>query len=92
MMLGLISEWVGMLNYAHSASRVEEIRDSLHETRFAWSGPKTHESGYNGEAYFRIHGPHVVIEHAPQGNQGGYKVHVRTVMRDLGNDYGKKLV
>ena len=46
----------------------------------------------NGESYFRLHGPSLLIEHAPQGNQGGYKVHVHTVMRDLQNDYGKQLV
>ena len=91
-LLGLIGEWVGVLNDAHAAQRIDEIRQSLPDTRFAWSGPTTHEPQINGEAYFRIHGPSLVIEHAPQGNQGGYKVHVHTVMRDLGNDYGRKLV
>lgn len=28
----------------------------------------------------------------PIENQGGYKLHVHTVMRDLGNDYAKQLV
>lgn len=91
-MLSLISEWTGVLNDAHCAQRFDEIRQSLFDTRFAWSGPATHEPGYNGEAYFRVHGPSVLIEHAPQRNQGGYKVHVHTVMRDPNNDYARQLV
>jgi Protein of unknown function (DUF3500) len=92
MLLSLANEWAGMLNDAHSAQRLDEIRRSLPDTRFAWSGPTTHEPGMNGESYFRVHGPSLVIEHAPQGNQGGYKLHVHTVMRDLGNDYAKQLI
>jgi hypothetical protein len=92
MMLSLVSEWAGVLNDAHAASRIEEIRHSLTDTRFAWSGAMTHEPGYNGEAYFRVHGPNLIIEHAPQGNQGGYEVHVHTVMRELNNDYAKQIV
>jgi Protein of unknown function (DUF3500) len=91
-MFSLASEWAGMLNDFHSAQRLEEIRRSLPHTRFAWSGPTTHEPDMNGESYFRLHGPSLLIEHAPQGNQGGYKLHVHTVMRDLGNDYAKQLV
>ena len=91
-MFSVASEWAGILNEAHSAQRLEEIRRSLPDTRFAWSGPTTHEPDMNGEAYFRLHGPSLLIEHAPQGNQGGYKLHVHTVMRDLGNDYAKQLV
>ena len=91
-LFSLASEWVGILNDAHSAQRLEEIRRSLPETRFAWSGPTTHEPDMNGESYFRLHGPSLLIEHAPQGNQGGYKLHVHTVMRDLDNDYAKQLV
>lgn len=91
-LFSLASEWVGILNEAHSAQRLKEIRRSLPDTRFAWSGPTTHEPDMNGESYFRLHGPSLLIEHAPQGNQGGYKLHVHTVMRDLGNDYAKQLV
>ena len=92
MIFGLSREWVGILNDAHSGPRLDEIRTSLNDTYFAWSGPTKHEAGLNGESYFRIHGPSLLIEHAPQRNQGGYKVHVHTVMRDLNNDYAKQLV
>ena len=91
-MFSLASEWAGILNDAHAAQRLEEIRRSLPDTRFAWSGSTTHEADMNGESYFRLHGPSLLIEHAPQGNQGGYKLHVHTVMRDLGNDYARQQV
>ena len=91
-LLSLVGEWAGVLNAAHAAARMDEIRRSLPETRLAWSGPATREPGREGGAYFRVHGPSLLIEHAPQGNQGGYKVHVHTVMRDLGNDYAAQLV
>ena len=90
MLLGLAGEWVGVLNDVHAAERIETTRASLPETRFAWCGPMTHEPDMNGESYFRVHGPNLLIEHAPQGNQGGYKWHVHTVMRDLANDYGRE--
>ncbi len=90
LLFSLASEWIGVLNDTHSAQRLEAVRTSLQEARFAWSGPTTHEPDMNGESYFRIHSPSLLIEHAPQGNQGGYKLHVHTVMRDLGNDYGLK--
>ena len=64
---------------------------SVPDTRFAWCGPTMHEPDMNGESYFRVHGPNLLIEHAPQGNQGGYKWHVHTIMRDLGDDYGRAL-
>ena len=91
-LLSLIGEWVNLLNDAHASTRLDDIRKSLLSTSFAWSGPTTHASGHNGEAYFLIHGPGLLIEHAPQRNQGGYRSHVHTVMRDLQNDYGKLLV
>ena len=92
LLLSLAAEWAGILNAPHAAQRLEEIRRSLPETRFAWSGPTTHDTGINGESYFRLHSPNLIIEHAPQPNQGGYKVHVHTIMRDLANDYAKHWV
>jgi Protein of unknown function (DUF3500) len=92
MMFELAREWVDILSDGYTAQRLDEIRSALIDTRFAWSGPLTHDPGENGESYFRIHGPSLLIEHAPQDNQGGYKLHVHTVMRDLKNDYAKELV
>jgi hypothetical protein len=48
---------------------------------FAWSGATT-----NGAAYFRIQGPTLVIEYAPQNSVD----HIHTIYRDPTNDYGAK--
>ncbi len=89
MLLDLITEWAGIINDAHAAARLGEIRDGLDDTYFAWSGPTTHEEGRNGSAYYRIQGPKVVIEFSPQGVGGDPTMHVHTMYRDPTNDYGR---
>ena len=61
-----------------------ELRANLPQTYFAWSGPTTTGS----VAYFRIQGPTLVIEYAPQGSVD----HIHTIYRDPTNDYGAKFV
>ena len=89
MLLDLISEWAGILNDAHAAARLSEIKAGLDDTWFAWSGPTTHEAGKNGSAYYRIQGPKLVIEFSPQGVGGDPTMHVHTMYRDPTNDYGR---
>ena len=45
-----------------------------------------------GKAYFRIQGPTVIIEYAPQSLGGDVTMHLHSIYRDPTNDYGKKLV
>ena len=85
LLLDLAHEWVGILNDEGAAARMAEIRSNLPRTYFAWSGAT--ENG--GIAYFRIQGPTVLIEYAPQ--QGDLD-HIHTIYRDPTNDYGAKLV
>jgi hypothetical protein len=85
MLLDLAHEWVGILNDEGAAARMAEIRNNLPRTYFAWSGAT--ENG--GLAYFRIQGPTVLIEYAPQ--QGDLD-HIHTIYRDPTNDYGARLV
>jgi len=85
MLMDLAHEWVGILNDEGSAARMAEIRSNLSRTYFAWSGAT--ENG--GIAYFRIQGPTVVIEYAPQQNDLD---HIHTIYRDPTNDYGARLV
>jgi hypothetical protein len=85
MLLDLAHEWVGILNDEGAAARMAEIRSNLSRTWFAWSGAT--ENG--GLAYFRIQGPTVLIEYAPQ--QGDLD-HIHTIYRDPTNDYGARLV
>jgi hypothetical protein len=85
LLLDLAHEWVGILNDEAAAAKMTEIKSNLPRTFFAWSG-----STKNGElAYYRIQGPTLVIEYAPQ--QGDLD-HIHTIYRDPTNDYGAKLV
>ena len=69
-----------------------EIAAELDATWFAWSGPTTVTSGHNITAYYRIQGPHVVIEYAPQSLGGDPSLQVHTMYRDPTNDYGRRLI
>ena len=71
MLLDLIAEWAGIENDTYATARMAEIKAGLDDTYFAWSGPTTVEAGKNGTAYYRIQGPKLVIEYAPQGGGGG---------------------
>jgi hypothetical protein len=88
MLLDLVYEWVGIINDGAAAAKMAEIKENLAETWFAWSGPTE-----NGRpAYFRIQGPTVVIEYAPQSIFGDATQHIHTIYRDPTNDYGRKLL
>lgn len=90
LLLELIGEWAGMLSDKYSTPRMAEIRTGLGDTWFAWSGPTTHVPGRNGSAYFRVQGPKLIIEFAPQGVGGDPTMHVHTVYRDPTNEYGRQ--
>ena len=85
MLLDVAHEWVGILNDEGAAAKMAEIKANLAKTYFAWSGSTTN----GGLAYYRIQGPTVVIEYAPQ--QGDLD-HIHTIYRDPTNDYGARLV
>ena len=85
MLLDLAHEWVGILNDRAAAAKMAEIKAALPRTYFAWSGATQN----GGLAYYRIQGPTVIIEYAPQ--QGDLD-HIHTIYRDPTNDYGEKLV
>jgi len=82
MLWELVREWVGIINDAFAAPRMAEIRADLRDTYLAWSGPTTSGSA----AYFRIQGPTLIIEYAPQNSVD----HIHTIYRDPTNDYGAK--
>src|SRR5215831_11406101 len=66
MLLGLIAEWAGIVHESAAATRMSEIKAGLPDTWFAWSGATTAEPGHNTTGYYRIQGPNLVIEYAPQ--------------------------
>jgi hypothetical protein len=88
MLLDLVREWVDVLDEGAAGARMQEITATLGETWFAWSGSLTNGS----PAYFRVQGPTVLIEYAPQGNNAKPNTdHIHTIYRDPTNDYGAKL-
>lgn len=90
MLLDLIAEWAGILNEPSAAARMSEMKADLNDTWFAWSGQTTAEPGRNITAYYRIQGPHLVIEYAPQSDEPDN--HVHTMYRDPTNDYGVRFI
>ncbi|MCP1244090.1 DUF3500 domain-containing protein [Acetobacter lambici] len=90
LLLDVISEWAGIINPVYAAPRLKEIESDLNETWFAWSGPTTHAPNRNGSSYYRIQGPHLVIEFSPQGVGGDPTLHVHTIYRDPTNSYGSR--
>jgi len=86
MLLDLASEWIGIMPGAIAKTKMEELKKQVSETWFAWSGPT--ENG--GAAYFRIQGPTVIIEYAPQRLGGDPTKHIHTIYRDPTNEYGAK--
>jgi hypothetical protein len=92
MLLDVIAEWAGILQEGSAAARMAEIAANLDDTWFAWSGATNVAPGSNITAYYRIQGPNLVIEYAPQELGGDPAMHVHTMYRDPTNDYGRKLV
>jgi hypothetical protein len=71
--------------YADDLARaMADVHAHLDETYFAWYGPASEL----GAAYFRITGPTVSIEYAPQDNDGDATDHAHNMYRDPTNEYG----
>jgi hypothetical protein len=90
MLLDVIGEWAGIVQEKAAAARMAELKADLNETWFAWSGNTSVAPGSNITAYYRIQGPHLVIEYSPQQLGGDPSLHVHTMYRDPTNDYGRK--
>jgi hypothetical protein len=86
MLVGLVREWVGILGDEAATAKMKEIETGLGDTYFAWAGAATNGKG----AYFRIQGPAVLIEYAPQGTGDSNTDHIHTIYRDPTNDYADK--
>lgn len=96
-LLDLIGEYVRNMRDEHAKVKMDEVRQHLDETRFAWIGG----TGPNNVFYYRIHSPVVLIEfdhqtpialrHLERGKPT--REHIHTVIRTPnGNDYGKDLL
>lgn len=86
LLMSLIRQWVEIIRDDAAKARMEEIQSKLSDTWFAWSGPTTPGSA----AYFRIQGPTLFIEYAPQKLGGDATQHIHTMYRDPSNEFGAK--
>jgi hypothetical protein len=84
MLLELISAWVNIVEPEAAEARMDEIKRQSDDLFFSWKGPTTKGSA----VYFRVQGPSVWIEYAPQGGTD----HIHTVVRNPKDDYGAGLV
>jgi hypothetical protein len=84
LLMDVIGAWVNIVEPDAAADRMAAIKEKIGDTYFAWSGST--EKGK--AAYFRVQGPAVVIEYAPQGGTD----HIHTVIRNPENDYGAGLI
>jgi hypothetical protein len=90
MLVDVIEEWADIVHESAAKVRMAQLKAEINEMWFAWSGPVTANPGANIAAYYRIQGPHLVIEYAPQQMGGDPSLHVHTMYRDPTNDYGRK--
>jgi len=95
LLLAVIREFVGSMADGHARVKMEEVREHLDRTWFAWVGDVDPE----GVFYYRVHSPVVLIEfdHQPPVFLPLPRVptrqHVHSVIRTPnGNDYGKDLL
>jgi hypothetical protein len=86
MLQDLASEWTGIMHDAAAKAKMDETKKNIAETWFGWSGPTEKGSA----AYFRIQGPTVFIEYAPQRLGNEPTKHIHTIYRDPTNEYGAK--
>ena len=96
-LLDLIGEYVRNMRDGHATVKMDEVRQHLDETRFAWIGG----TELNSVFYYRIHSPVILIEFDHQTPialrylERGQptREHIHTVVRTPnGNDYGKDLL
>ncbi|WP_425144945.1 DUF3500 domain-containing protein [Deinococcus sp.] len=82
--LALIKDRLGILNADDLAAKMTTITQNIDKTYFAWFGPTSSA----GAAYHRVTGPSVIIEFAPQANDGDPANHLHNMYRDPTNEYG----
>ncbi|MGE0552537.1 MAG: DUF3500 domain-containing protein [Gemmatimonadales bacterium] len=96
-LLRLIALFVDNLREGHARVKMEEVREHLDETHFAWIGGTDDEAVF----YYRIHSPVILIEfdHQRPANlrhlygTNPVRQHIHAVVRTPnGNDYGKDLL
>jgi len=90
-----VNTYVGRIREGHAAVKLDEVRDHMSQTYFAWMGDSVANDAI---FYYRIHSPVILIEFDHQGgvafdNKQRSRNHIHTIVRTPnGNDYGKDLL
>ena len=95
-LLDLVALYVNNMDNGHAKVKMDEVRQHLPDTHFAWVGGTEPNSVF----YYRVHSPVILIEFDHQkpialGDRGGppTREHVHVLVRTPnGNDYGKDLL
>jgi hypothetical protein len=95
LLLRLVEVHVGRMRTGHAQLKMEEVKQHLRQTYFAWMGGVEEDSVF----YYRVHSPVIIIEFDHQQGQAfpeykkPYRDHIHVVVRTPnGNDYGKDLL
>lgn len=95
LLMEVVNEFVGIMDDGHAAKKLDEVRQHLDRTYFAWIGDTKDDSVF----YYRIHSPVLLIEFdherrvAPFRSAKPTRDHIHAVLRTPnGNDYGKDLL
>ncbi len=91
LLVALIDSRLDFINEDDNAAAMARVLSDLDETYFAWWGSPTAKLGF---AYFRVTGPTLVLEYAPQDVDESPSVtdHAHSMYRDPTNDYGSAWV
>jgi Protein of unknown function (DUF3500) len=85
LLLKVVQARVGQFNARDAQAKMAVVRKDIDITYFGWWGPQ----GTPGAAYYRITGPELSLEFAPQTFQAGDATdHAHNMYRDPKNDYG----
>lgn len=94
-LMAVVESFVGNMDEGHSKIKLDEVKQHLGRTYFAWIGGTNDDSVF----YYRIHSPVLLIEFdhqrrvAPFRSAEPSRDHIHAVLRTPnGNDYGKDLL
>lgn len=87
MLLNVISHWLRLQPEENAIPRLAAVEATLDDTRFAWHGVIEED----GDVYYRIQGPTLIIEFSSEGGIGDNGGHYHSVYRDPTNEYGGAL-
>ena len=86
LLLETIGHWVLLQPRESADARMAELKAGLDELHFAWNGP--HEAGHEGNPYFRIQGPTLIIEFSTEDGIAADGPHFHSIYRNPTNEYG----